>query len=385
MLKYLPLVWSNLQRKRVRTTLTIASIAVAFLLFGLLQALQHALSVPSDVAGEDRLIAQHKTAIVFSLPGSYIERIRGVEGVTMAVSQNWVGGMDPQDQQIVAIATGPEIFDVYNEYRIDPQQKQAWLNNRGGALIGRSMANRYGWKVGDTIPLRSNIFTKQDGSASWPLTVEAIFDNPAGSGDNLMYMHYAYFNESVHERYGRDSVGWVIFRIEEPARSAQIAETIDTMFANSSTETKTTTEAAFQQAFANQMGDVGAVVTTVAFAVFFTMLLVSANTMGQSVRERTNELAVMKTLGFSSRSVMVLVLAESVFITALGGLIGLGLATLIVVAMGPQLQQFLPFSGLPSNAYVPGLVLIVALGVLAGALPCIQAFQLRITEALRRG
>jgi putative ABC transport system permease protein len=259
------------------------------------------------------------------------------------------------------------------------------LRNRTGALVGRALADRFGWKVGDRVPLMSNIFRQSNGSNSWDLTVEGIYDNQREGGENAsLFLHYTYFNEGIGEMMA-DSIGWVVFRIDDADRAEEIAARVDALFANSPTETKTSTEQAFAQGFANQLGNVGAIITAVAFAVFFTMLLVTANTMAQSVRERTNELAVMKTLGFSSRSVMLLVLCESVFITALGGLIGLGLSALVIAGVAAQMQQFMPFSGLPASAYGSGLVLIVMLGLLAGALPCAQAFRLRITEALRRG
>jgi putative ABC transport system permease protein len=386
MIKFLPLVWSNLQRRRVRTTLTIASIVVAFLLFGVLEALRTALSAGVELAGRDRLVTIHKVSLIQPLPRSYLERIRSIDGVIVATSHDWFGGVYQEDKnQVVANAVSIEtFFDTYPELTLSEEQKRAWFSERTGAIVGTSLAKRFGWKVGDTIPLRSNIWVQRDGSNTWSLKIVGIYGNKQEGGDtSSLYLHYDYFNESRSERL-KDLIGWVAFRISDPNKAVEIAKKIDTQFANSSTETKTTTEQAFAQGFANQLGNVGAIVITVAFAVFFTMLLVTANTMAQSVRERTNELAVMKTLGFSATAVMLLVLAESVFITAIGGAIGLGLAALVVAAMGAQMQQFLPFSGLPVSAYGPGVVLIFVLGVLAGTLPCIQAFQLRITEALRR-
>ena len=386
MLKFLPLLFSNLRRKRVRTTLTIASIVVAFLLFGVLEAFRSALSAGVELAGRDRLVTISKISLIQPLPLSYLERVRAIPGVVVATAHSWFGGIYQDDKnQVVAIVVTPEtFFETYPEFVLDEKQKRAWIAERSGAIVGRTLAQRFGWKVGDTIPLRSGIWTQRDGSSTWDLKVSGIFDNELEGGDtNALYFHWDYFNESRTEVV-KDLIGWIVFRIDDPNRAVEIAAKIDQQFANSFSETKTTTEQAFAQGFANQMGNIGAIVMTVAFAVFFTMLLVTANTIGQSVRERTNELAVMKAMGFSNTRVMLLVLLESIFITALGGAIGLGLAALVIAMIGPSMQQFMPFSGLPLSAYGPGIALIFVLGVLAGALPCMQAFQLKITEALRR-
>ncbi|HKQ84735.1 MAG TPA: FtsX-like permease family protein [Steroidobacteraceae bacterium] len=386
MLKFLPLLFSNLRRKRVRTTLTIASIVVAFLLFGVLEAFRSALSAGVELAGRDRLVTISKISLIQPLPLSYLERVRAIPGVVVATAHSWFGGIYQDDKnQVVAIVVTPEtFFETYPEFVLDEKQKRDWIAERSGAIVGRTLAQRFGWKVGDTIPLRSGIWTQRDGSSTWDLKVSGIFDNKLEGGDtNALYFHWDYFNESRTEVV-KDLIGWIVFRIDDPNRAVEIAAKIDQQFANSFSETKTTTEQAFAQGFANQMGNIGAIVMTVAFAVFFTMLLVTANTIGQSVRERTNELAVMKAMGFSNTRVMLLVLLESIFITALGGAIGLGLAALVIAMIGPSMQQFMPFSGLPLSAYGPGIALIFVLGVLAGALPCMQAFQLKITEALRR-
>ncbi len=270
---------------------------------------------------------------------------------------------------------------MYPEYKVTDAERAAWQADRTGAIVGSAIAERFGWKVGDTIPLRSNIWTKADGSGTWDLKVVAIYN--AGNGDNSsIYFQYDYLNEA--RAFGRDQIGWIVERIADPDRSAEIAARIDALFANSSTETKTSTEKAFVQGFANQMGNIGAIVTAVASAVFFTMLLVIANTMGQSVRERTNELAVMKTLGFSSFQVTAMVLAEALLLTVLGAAIGIAIASVTAAGLGQAMQQFFPALGMPSNTYVIAALLAVGLGALAGALPCAQAWQLKIVDALRK-
>lgn len=382
-MKYLHLLWSNLQRKRLRTWLTLASIVVAFLLFGILQTMRAALTMGADLAGVDRLVTINKISLVNPMPQAYLNRVRAIDGIRTVTSHDWFGGVYQDDRnQVVAMTADPKaFFEVYTEYALPEEQRAAWRADRTGAIVGHLIAKRYGWKLGDTVPLRSNIYTKTDGSNVWDLKIVGIYN--ATNGDNQsIYFQYDYLNES--RSFGRDQIGWMAIRVADTGRTAEIARKIDALFANSSTETKTSTEKAFIQGFANQMGNIGAIVTGVASAVFFTMLLVIANTMGQSVRERTNELAVMKTLGFSSFQVTSLVLAEALLITLLGAAIGLGIAGLASAGLGAAMQQFFPALGMPFNTYVIGAVVALTLGALAGALPCAQAWQLKIVDALRR-
>ncbi|WP_129776390.1 ABC transporter permease [Peristeroidobacter soli] len=384
MLKYLPLLWANLGRKRLRTSLTLASIIVAFLLFGLMQTLRVAMTGSPELAGIDRLITMHKTSFVQSLPLAYLNRVKGVDGIVVATSQDWFGGIYQEDKnQIAAFAVeAPTFFEVYSEYQLTPEEKQTFLQDRTGVIVGPLLAERFKWKVGDTIPLRSNIWTrKDDGGNVWPMKIAGIYQ--ASNGDNQsMYFHYDYLNESRREI--RDMIGWVVVKVKDPDRSADIARAIDDLFRNSSTETKTSTEKAFIQGFANQMGNIGKLLTFVAAAVFFTMLLVTANTMGQSIRERFNEIGVMKTLGFSGAGVTFLIIAEAILVTGLGGLIGLGLAALASKGIGAAVAQFFPVLGMPSATWGIGVVLILLLGGLAAAIPCAQASRLKIVDALRK-
>lgn len=380
-MKYLHLLWANLYRKPLRTGLTLASIIVAFLLFGILQTLRMALTGGADLAGVDRLVTIHKVSIIQSLPQSYLNRVRGVEGVRVAMAHNWFGGVYKEDRnQVVAMTADPVVFfDVYPEVKLPEAQKAAWRADRTAAIVGKVVADRFGWKVGDTIPLRSNIYTKKGGGNVWDLKIVGIYD---GGDNQTVYFHYDYLNES--RTFGKDDIGWIVTRLKDPDQAPDIARRIDALFANSSTETKTSTERAFAQSFANQMGNIGAIVTAVASAVFFTMLLVIANTLGQSVRERTNELAVMKTLGFSSMQVMLLVLAEALLITLLGAAIGLLLATGASVGLAKAVQSFFPALGMPPGTWLIGIAVALVLGALAGALPCMQAWQLKIVDALRK-
>ncbi|HEY5807040.1 MAG TPA: ABC transporter permease [Povalibacter sp.] len=383
-MKYLHLLWANLQRKRLRTWLTIASIIVAFLLFGVLQTMRAALTGGASLAGVDRLMTIHKVSLIQPLPSSYLNRVRGIDGIRVATSLNWFGGVYQEDRNQVPVMTvDPKtFFEVYPEYQLPPDQAAAFRADRTAAIVGEAVAQKFGWKAGDTIPMRSNIFTNSDGTTVWNMKVAGVYKTTNNSDNQSVYFHYDYLNEA--RTWGRDDIGWIVTRIAEPDHSAEIARKIDALFANSSTETKTSTEKAFIQGFANQMGNIGAIVTAVASAVFFTLLLVIANTISQSVRERTNELAVMKTLGFSSFNVTAMVLAEALLLTLLGAAIGLGLAQLLSAALGQAMAQFFPALGMPPDTFVIGAVIAVFLGALAGALPSAQAWQLKIVDALRK-
>jgi len=384
MTRYLPLLWANLLRKRLRTVLTIASITVAFLLFGLLEALRFGLTGNVELASHDRLITLNKASIIQTMPRSYLARIRDLEGVRSASSQVWFGGIyqDDRNQLAVMAADASSLFDVYPEFRLDEDAKFAWIADRAGALVGRGLADRYGWKVGDTIPMRSRVYTRDDGGNVWPLTVDAIYDTD-DANTSVMFVHYDYLNAS--RAVDKDSIGWVMVRLHDGSRAAELAARIDAMFANSPTETKTSTERAFAQGFANQLGNVGAIITAMVSIVFFTMLLITANTIGHAVRERMNEIALMKALGFSSAGVTSLVIVEAVAVTAAGGLVGLLFAGRITQGVAAELKDFMPLMMVPSSAYVTGVLMVVLLGAAAAALPSIQAWQLRIAPTLRRG
>ncbi len=385
MLKFLPLVWSNLRRRKLRLAFTLASIFVAFLLYAFLEAMRYGFSAGVDLAGADRLMTLQKVSIIQPLPASYGNRIRSVKGVKRVSSTTWFGGVykDEKNQIPMFPVDGEEYLEIYTDWVVPDDQKRAWLADRTGALAGRAIADLYGWKVGDVVPLRSSIWRKADGGDTWELKISGIYDVKDGMGDTRnMLMHYEYFNEARGPN-ARDLVGWYLLQLDDPQQGPQIARTIDEMFANSSYETETSTEKAMAQQFTNQIGNIGAILMAVVGAVFFTMLLVTANTMGQSVRERTNELAVLKTLGFTSVAVMLLVLLEAVFITVLGGALGLAFASFAISGMKPFIEQWLPIFMIPKPSLIVAIVLMIGLGLLAGALPAAQALRLRIVEALR--
>jgi putative ABC transport system permease protein len=382
--KYLPLLASSLRRKRLRTFFTVASILVAFLLFGLAESMRFALQSGVEVAGADRLMTMHKVSFTQLLPSSYENRIKSIDGVVAITPQTWFGAWYQDERnQIPTFPSKPENYlRIYPELELPEGQKQAWIADRAGILVGRSIADLFGWQVGDAVPLRSGIWRREDGSETWDVTVRAIYDIANGGDTRQIVMHQDYFEEAKQQ--GKGLIGWYVVKVEDIDRAQAIARQIDSMFANSPAETKTSSERAMAQSFVNQIGNIGAIISAVVAAVFFTMLLVTANTMAQSVRERTNELGVLKTLGFSNPGVLGMVLGESVLVTVLGGMTGMLLALWIGIQFEPVMNQYLPGFRVPPSAFVEAAVYMVALGVVAGAVPAWQAMRLRIVEALRR-
>jgi len=382
--KYVPLLASSLRRKRLRTFFTLASIVVAFLLFGLAESLRYSLQSGVDVAGADRLLTMHKVSFTQLLPQSYENRIRAIDGVTDVTPQTWFGAWYQDERnQIPTFPVKPDPFlRMYPEYLVPEEQRLAWIADRSGILIGRGLADLTGWQVGEAVPLRSSIWRKADGSDVWDVTVRAIYDLPQGGDTRQILMHQEYFEEGRGQ--GRGLIGWYVVKVADLDRAAAIARQIDLQFTNSPAETKTSSERAMAQSFVNQVGNIGAILRAIVTAVFFTMLLVTANTMAQSVRERTNEIGVLKTLGFTNGGVLGLVLAEAVLITVIGGALGLAGAWWLGVQFEPVFRQYLPGFRVPADAIVLGAVFMVGLGLVAGAVPAAQAMRLRIVEALRR-
>ena len=383
-MKYLYLVWSNLMRKKLRTLLTLLSILVAFLLFGYLGAIRQGFSQGIDVAGLDRLIVRHKVSIIQLLPEAYESRIEQIEGVEDAVYQTWFGGIYQKPTNFFAqMPVKPdEYLDMYPEFQLPPEQREAWLKTRSGAIAGRGTAERFGWKVGDRIPINATVWTRKGGELTWEFDLVGIYDGAEKGTDNTQFLfRYDFFDES--RQFGQGMVGWYTVRISDPDRASEVAAAIDAEFANSPYETKAEPEGAFLQGFANQIGDIGFIMMSIIAAVFFTILLVAGNTMAYAVRERTNELAVLKAVGFSDSGVLGLVLGESLLLALLGGGLGLGLAWLLVSAGDPT-GGSLPVFYIPLRDLAAGGVLILLMALIAGILPALQARRLRIADALRR-
>jgi putative ABC transport system permease protein len=384
-MKFIPLVWRNLMRRKIRTMMTIGSIFIAFMLFGILMAIRAAFSMGVDIAGADRLVSIHKVSLIQLIPRSYLERIRAVEGVSEVTHANWFGGYYQQPSNFIAnFAVEPEPYlRMYPEFTVAEEHKKAWFANRTGAVVGIDTARKFGWKVGDRVPLISPIYRKPDGTP-WEFAIEGIYDSAVKGTDKTMFLfHYDYVNETFRDTPVANQVGWYIIRVADPATSDQLAKRIDAMFANSPTETKTATEKAFVSDFAKQVGDIGAIMIAIASIVMFFILFVAGNAMAQSIRERTNELAVLKTVGFSDPLILTLVLVESSVIALLGGVLGLTVAWAIV-AQGDPTNGMLPAFYFPVRDLLLGVALIVVLGIGTGLLPALQAQRMKIVTALRR-
>jgi putative ABC transport system permease protein len=384
-MKYLPLIVRNLLRRKIRTIFTTASIFIAFLLFGVLMALKAAFSMGVEVAGADRLMMIHRVSFIQPLPKSYLERMRPVEGITLISHANWFGGIYQDPSNFFAnMAVDPETWlAMYPEYVLPEEHRRAWFADRTGAIVGADLAKRFGWKVGDRVPLKATIYQKSDGSP-WEFTVDGIYDSPMKGADKTQFFfHYDYLNESVRGTFMADQVGWYLIKVSNPAEADAIAKRVDSLFANSPAETKTATEKVFASNFAKQVGDIGAIVTAIAAVVILFILFVAGNAMAQSIRERTNELAILKTLGFTDGKVLGMVLLESLLVAVIGGGLGLLLASLII-AQGDPTGGFLPIFHFPPRDLVLGVALVLVLGVLAGLVPGLQAGRLKIVDALRR-
>lgn len=385
-MRFLHLIWSNLKRRKLRTLLTLLSIFVAFLLFGLLCTIKEAFTAGVSMAGADRLVVRHKVSLIMNLPVSYKARMEQIPGVASAVHFTWFNGIYQNEPKnfFASIPTEPEPFlNLYPEYVLPEDQKQAWLRTRTGAIVGRTLAERkeFNWKIGDRIALISPIWPRK-GEQPWEFDIVGIYDGAKKSADTSgFYFRYDYFDEG--RAFGEGLVGWYVVRVSDPDRAVEVAKAIDDEFANSPNETKAEPEGAFMQGFAQQVGDIGTILIAILSAVFFTIVLVAGNTMAQSVRERTEEIGVLKAMGFTSELALGLVMAESLLLASLGGLAGLGLAWLIA-AGGSPVPNLLPVFYLPGRYVVMGIGLVFALGIVAGLLPGLQALRLRIADALRR-
>jgi putative ABC transport system permease protein len=383
-MKFLPLIWKNVWRRKFRTTFTLLSIFIAFLLFGVLMTIRGAFSFGVQVAGLDRLVLINKVTLIMPLPFSYKAELERVPGVQTVTHNTWFNGMyRDQTTPLTTIAVDPATFlTVYNEFVIPRDQVKTWLADRQGAIVGRDLAERMEWKIGDRVPLRSTIYQPKPGSG-WEFNIDAIYDAGDGVDKTQFFFQYDYLVENTAADFAEGNVGWYVIRIDDPSQAVALSRRFDDMFANSPAETRTTTEKGFVEGFATQVGDIGAIMVAISSVVLFMFGLVAASTMAQSVRERTSELAVLKTLGFGDTAILTLVLAESMFIVLFGGGLGLALAWLFVQGGDPT-NGMLPVFELPPRDVLIGVGLMFAIGVLAGVMPAVAAMRLRITDALRR-
>ena len=378
-MKYLPFIFRNLFRKKTRTLLTVGSIAVALFLYGLLVTIETALNAGVDVAGVDRLIVRNKISLIMPLPLSYQERLRQIDHVSEATFATWFGAVYQEPKNFFpqfAIDTDTYLT-VFPEFKISDREWQSFLTDREGAVVGKRTAERFGWKVGDRIPLQGTIWT-----GTWEFNIRAIYEGSRqGDDESQFWFHWKYLEE--RRPWGKGTVGWYTVKVDDSDHSVAVSRAIDERFSNSAYETSTETEQAFAAGFAKQIGNIRMLILSIGAVVLFTLLLVTGNTMAMAVRERVPELGVLKTLGFGDRTVLFLVLGESLLIATVGGALGVGLAKLFTLGGDPT-GGMLPVFYLTTGKIFIGIAIAVFVGLVAGSIPALTAMNLRIVDALRR-
>lgn len=383
----LGLLWANLFRRRTRTLLTLFSLLVALLLFILLRTISLVFTDGGGLsqASVDRLVVAAKYSIIDSLPISALQQIQSLEGVDAVTHAEWFGGVyqDGADFFPKFPVDPKAYFDMHPEFSIDPGHLQAFINTRTGAVAPKAIAEKYGWGIGDKIPIQGDIWGKRDGSQNWEFDLVGLYSGADDRPPGVLLLHYDYFDEA--RAFDRGNTGWFIVRLTDSGRAAEVASRIDQLFANSSDPTRTSTEAEQQRQFLQQVGDIELMMTGILGAVFFTILLLTGNTMAQSLRERVPELAVLKAVGFTDAAVSALVLGEAVLLCLLGGMLGTALALLVAVVIGPGIEQVLGAFEVQGATVAAALGLSVALGLAVGAFPAHRARRLSIIAALRGG
>jgi putative ABC transport system permease protein len=378
-MKYVHLILSNLFRKKTRTALTAGSFAVALFLFGILAVVDGAFQQGVDVAGVDRLVVLNRVSIIQPLPLAYRDRLLRIPGVTHVTFANWFGGVYQDERNFFPqFAIDRESYrQMFTEFIVPDDQWQAFQTDKEGAIVGEALAERFKWKIGDRIPIKGTIF-----AGTWEFNIRGIYRGRRVQDDTTqLWFRWDYLDE--RKAFGKGWVGWYTVRVANPDDAVRLVKLIDEQFANSPAETKTDTEKAFAASFVKQMGNIQLLIMSVGSVVFFTLLLVTGNTMAIAVRERTRELAVLKAVGFSDRFVLALVIVETMIVAAVGGGVGLGLAKLFTLRGDPT-GGLLPFFYLAPDDIAIGLGLALAVGLAAGVLPALSASRLRVVDALRR-
>ncbi|RUL74398.1 ABC transporter permease [Dyella choica] len=385
-MKYFHLIWAALFRRKTRTFLTLVSITAAFLLFGMLDAVRISFDQAGKSAnGAQRLQTGSKLSFIQPLPQGLGEKIAIVPGVKSVAYANWFGGayQDPHNQ-VFTFAVSDNYIDQFPEVQVGDDARKAFTNTRTGILVGENLLQKYHWKVGQQIPLQSNIFPQQNGSKNWTFDIVGVLhptDQSVAFYGQIILMHWKYFDDGVMKGYNNGQVGWYVIRVKDVSQADQVAKAIDAVSANSDHETRTQTEAAATASWMKQMADIGLIVGSIMGAVFFTLLLLTGNTMMQAVRERTSELAVMKTLGFSDQSVLATVLAESVLMVLIGGLVGIGIAAVLIPLVSASTGGMLNLPTVGADSWALGIGLMLAIGLVVGAIPAWQAMRLNIVDA----
>jgi putative ABC transport system permease protein len=381
--KFNRFILANLFRKKIRLILTIGSFAVALFLFTFLAVVKSAFSRGTELAGADRLVVINRAGLINVIPLSYRDKILQIKGVKAVTHNNWFGGVYQDEKNFFPqFVIDPENQrQVMTEMRVPDDEWNNFVKDRQGAVVGAGLAKRFGWKVGDRIPIKNALYGP---TKTWEFVLDGIYHNDHPGGDESQFwLQWKYFDETIPSVI-KSQVGWYVVKLDSPDDAVPVAAAIDKGFANSSTETKTETESAFAAGFAKQLGNIELLILTIGGVVFFTLLLVTGNTMAISVRERVGELAVLKAIGYPDRYILFFVLSEALVIALIGGLIGLGLAVLAIPVVGAALGGLLPPLLLSVSVLSLGLAFAVFVGVASGLLPGIGAMRLRVVDALRR-
>ena len=382
-MKFLHLILANLSRKKLRTILTVGSFAVALFLFAFLAVVKGAFGRGADIAGADRLVIINRISIIQPLPLSYRDQILRIPGVKSIAHNNWFGGVYQDEKNFFPqFVIDPENQrQVMSELIVPDDQWQKFVADRQGAIVGARAAQRFGWKIGDRIPIKNVSYGT---SGTWEFNLDGIYHSEHAGGDETQFwFQWDYFEERVPERF-KGNIGWYVLRLNNPDDAPRVAKAIDDTFTNSSYETKTETESAFAAGWVKQFGNIELLILTIGSVVFFTLLLITGNTMAIAVRERVGELAVLKAIGFSDFSILVLVLAEALLIALFGGILGLGVAMLAVPVLGNALNGLLPELVLSPAILSLGLATALLIGAAGGILPGVGAMRMRVVNALRR-
>jgi putative ABC transport system permease protein len=381
-MKFWRIIWANLVRKKVRLLLTIGSFAVALFLFTFLAVVRDAFNRGADLAGADRLVVINRTSIINTIPLSYRDKILRIPGVKCITHNNWFGGIYIEEKNFFPqFVIDPENQrQVFPELIVPDDQWNVFLKDRQGAIAGAKVAERFHWKIGDRIPIKTTLY----GGGAWEFNLDGIYHGKRAQDDETQFwFQWDYFEEKIPEAI-KGQIGWYVLRVNNPDDSVRVAKAIDDEFANSPYETRTQTESAFAASWVKQFGNIQKLILAIGSVVFFTLLLVTGNTMAISVRERTSELAVFKAIGYSDRFILFFVLAEALAVAMIGAVFGLGLAILSVPALGKALSGLLPSIVLAPSMLIFGIVVAVVVGLLSGLLPGIGAMRLRVVNALRR-
>jgi putative ABC transport system permease protein len=382
-MKYLPLIWAALTRRKLRTFFTVLSVLAAFLLFGLLESVNSVFSeVGHTIGAAHRLITESKVGFMSPLPLSLKTQIVTVPGVEELAYDTYFGGTYQTPKNVIgsAIAVSRNFFDLYPELKISPQVRRRFEDTQTAVIVGAALARRFHWKVGDQIPLKALIYPRKNGSYAWTFDLVGIYHARSGMEEQDFLFRWRYFDEAA--AFGNNTVGWYVEKIAHPRQAGVIAGRIDALSTNSDHETKTQTDSAFAANLISQYVNLGLIVHAIMGAVFFTLILLTGNTMAQAVRERIPELGILKTLGFSNRGVLGLVLTESVLLVLIGGAVGLLLAGGVVHLLQNQMGSQLPMVPVGGSIWLQGVGAMVLIGLVVGALPAQRGMRLRIVDAL---